>query len=589
MPNHLTGETSPYLLQHQNNPVDWYPWHEDALQKARDEQKPVFLSIGYAACHWCHVMEHESFEDEQIATYLNEHFVPIKVDREERPDLDQIYMSAVQMMTGRGGWPMSVFLTPALQPFFAGTYWPPRARMGMPGFLDVLAAVMDAWENRRQQAEEQAQLVAERIQQAAMQNQPAVAGTELSPALIHGAVGMLQQQFDSVHGGFGAAPKFPHPMDLQVLLRDWKQRPRDGVVEMVDKTLDHMRRGGIYDHLGGGFARYSVDERWLVPHFEKMLYDNSLLTLAYLEGFATTGKQDYLVVVEETLDYLMRDMSDEEGGFHSTEDADSEGVEGKYNVWQKNEIEQLLDESTADQFCYVYDVTEHGNWEGANILNLHKPLSQSAELKQWDWDQLCNTLASAKSRLLEHREQRIRPGKDDKVLVSWNGLAIDAFSQAAVMLQKPEYAERAGQAARFVLQHMRGEDGGLLHTWRNGTAKLNAYLDDYACLANGLVSLYEATWDEHWVDHAVEITEEMRKRFADADHGGFFYTSHDHESLIARPKDMFDSSVPSSSAMAAMVLTRLGHLCGKPEYLDEARQVVQLAMNIIQQQPSASG
>jgi len=585
VPNRLAGETSPYLLQHQDNPVDWYPWGEEALQRARQEDRPIFLSIGYSACHWCHVMEHESFENEEIAGLLNERFVCIKVDREERPDLDQIYMQAVQMMTGHGGWPMSIFLTPELKPFYGGTYWPPHAQRGMPGFDQIVQAVDEAWKNRREQALEGSQELARRI----VENSAAAGPAPLPEDVLASAAANLEGAFDFKNGGFGGAPKFPHPMDLQVLLRYWAKQPRDGVMQMVRLTLDRMAAGGIYDHLGGGFARYSVDARWLVPHFEKMLYDNALLLSAYLEGFVATGEADYARVARETADYVLRDMTDPGGGFYSTEDADSEGEEGKFYVWTPDELRDVLGPQAAETFAHVYDVSEEGNFEGRNILNLSKTIPQCAQLLGRDETELRDELADSRAKLLAARNRRVRPGRDDKVLVSWNGLMIDGLSRAANVLDEPRYRDAARAAADFLLRELRTGEGRLLHTWRRGTAKLPAYLDDYAALANALVSVYETTFDESYIDEAVGLADQMLLHFADPDGAGFFYTADDHEALIARTKDLFDSSVPSASALAATALSRLGMLCGRREYLDAAETTIQSAAIIIKRAPTAAG
>ncbi len=588
MPNRLAAETSPYLLQHANNPVDWYPWGRAALERSRQEEKPIFLSIGYSACHWCHVMEHESFENPTIAEVLNRDFVCIKVDREERPDLDHIYMAAVQMLTGRGGWPMSVFLTPDLQPFFGGTYWPPHAQRGMPGFDQVLAAVMDAWQNRREQAVAQAQQLTSSIQEmglAAKKDEFALAHANL----LVDATARLEHSFDFSHGGFGNAPKFPHAMNLQQLLRVWHRTGRDGVLEMVRLTLDKMAAGGIYDHLAGGFARYSVDERWLVPHFEKMLYDNALLTGAYLDGYLATGQLRYATVARESLDYILKYMTDVEGGYHSTEDADSEGVEGKFYVWTPDEISQVLGAERAERFCYVYDVSDAGNFEGRNILNLPKSLEQCAAIKGWDVEELQVEMQTARKQLLAVRDQRVRPAKDDKIVVSWNGLMIDSMARGGRILEEPRYVQSARDAARFILQNMRRNDGRLLHCYRQGRARFDAYLDDYACLANGLVTLYEATFEEEWIDAAMEMTEIIRQRFSDSERRGFYFTADDHEKLIARNKDLHDSSVPSGNGMAATVLTRLGKLCGRADFLADARGILDLAAEIMEHAPTAAG
>jgi uncharacterized protein YyaL (SSP411 family) len=604
MPNRLAQETSPYLLQHQNNPVDWYPWGPEALERSKREQKPIFLSIGYSACHWCHVMEHESFEAPTIAQLMNDNFVCIKVDREERPDLDRIYMSAVQLLTGRGGWPMSVFLTPELQPFYGGTYWPPISRMGMPGFDQVLRAIADFWQNNRQKAVEQG---AELTRHLAQFSAVPPTDSALSQKFIDEAGVALEQSFDHHHGGFGGAPKFPHPMDLQVLLRLWKRSNitlplplplgegrgegahGQQLLNIVTTTLDNMAAGGIYDHLGGGFHRYSVDERWLVPHFEKMLYDNALLTTAYVEAFQAAGNEEYARVARETCDYVLRDLTDPSGGFYSTEDADSEGEEGKFYVWTPEEIQSVLGTDAAEIFCYVCDVSDDGNFEGHNILNLPKSLEVCAKIKGRDPEKLRDELAGARAKLLEVRSRRVRPGRDDKVLVAWNGLMIDALSRAAGALNEPRYLAAAAKAANFILKDLRRKDGRLLHTWRAGQAKFDAYLDDYAALANALVSLYEASFDERYIDEAVRLVEIMQTHFADRDRGGFFYTADDHEQLIARHKEIQDSSVPSGNALAATVLVRLGKLTGHTDNLTAAEKTVRTAAPLLERAPTAAG
>jgi uncharacterized protein YyaL (SSP411 family) len=588
MPNHLARESSPYLLQHQNNPVDWFPWGEEALAKARSEDKPIFLSIGYSACHWCHVMEHESFESETIASVLNEHFVAVKVDREERPDLDQIYMNAVQMLTGRGGWPMSVFLTPELKPFYGGTYWPPTGRHGMPGFDQILAAVVDAWKNRRDQAITAAdQLTAELQKVATTEGHGDV--DALSLDLIGGAVNQLARMFDRTFGGFGQAPKFPHPMDLQLLLTAYSRNKQPALLDMVRVTLDRMAAGGIYDHLGGGFARYSVDARWLVPHFEKMLYDNALLARAYTDAYLVTRDENYARVVRETLDYVLRDMTDPAGGFYSTEDADSEGEEGLFYTWTPDEIDAVLGEERGATLGRAFDVTDAGNFEhGRSILNLPKTIEQCAKIFKRSEDELVQELTQSKQELFAAREKRVHPGKDDKVIVAWNGLMIDAMARAGAALGEPKYVAAAGAAAGFILKSMRRSDGRLLHTWRRGEAKLDAYLDDYAALANSLVTLYEATSEERWIDEAVRLVDVMLEQFADPA-GGFFYTASDHEKLLTRTKELTDSSVPSGNALTANALLRLGKLLGRGELLETASATLLAAVSIMERAPMAAG
>jgi len=585
MPNKLENESSPYLLQHKDNPVDWHPWGPEALERAKSEQRPIFLSIGYSACHWCHVMEHESFEDQQIAMIINERFVAIKVDREERPDLDQIYMNATQMMTGRGGWPMSVFLTPGLKPFYCGTYFPPSARGGMPGFDDVLRAVYDAWLMRRDQVEQMASQLTEELSRAGQATSPG----QLSRDFIEAAVGQLARSFDARWGGFGAAPKFPHPMDLQLLLRYWHRTGHAESLEMVRTTLDRMAAGGIYDHLGGGFARYSVDARWLVPHFEKMLYDNALLAGVYVEAFQATGDANYAQVARETIEYVLRDMTGPEGGFYSAEDADSEGHEGKFYVWTPDEIEAVLGDDAGATFGRVFDVSDSGNFEGTNILNLPKTLAQSAAILGRDADDLAQELTASRAKLFAVREGRIHPGKDDKVLVAWNGLMIDALARAAAALGEPRYAAAAAKAADFMRTKLLRADGRLLHTYRHGTAKLDAYLDDYACLANGLMSLYEATFDATHLAEAARLLDIVLGHFADPLAGGFFYTADDHEQLIARNKDATDASVPSASGITAFALARLGKFTGDQKYIAAAEGTLTAAAGLMQQAPAAMG
>jgi uncharacterized protein YyaL (SSP411 family) len=598
MPNHLATESSPYLLQHQNNPVDWYPWGPEAIGRAKREDKPIFLSIGYAACHWCHVMEHESFENEPIARYLNEHFISIKVDREERPDLDQIYMNAVQIMSGRGGWPMSMFLTPELKPFYGGTYWPPSPRMGMPGFEQVLVAVNDAWRNRREGLLRQAEELMGYLQTSDMiegvvgDSRNATEGVPYSAAgeILDNASRALQRSFDSRNGGFGGAPKFPHSMDLKLLLRLYKREPKQHLLDMVTLTLDKMAAGGIYDHLAGGFARYSVDERWLVPHFEKMLYDNALLTSAYLDAYLVTSAERFARFARETCDYILNYMTDPAGGFHSTEDADSEGEEGKFYVWTPAEVKIILGDQQGEKFCYVYDITEEGNFEhGKSILNLPKTIEQCAIVKGWNAEELKTELAAARQKLLKVRDQRVRPGKDDKVLTSWNALMIEAMARAGLILDSPRYLAAAEKAADFVLKQMSRPDGRLLHTWRHGKAKLDAYLDDYSYFVNGLIALYEATFDEKWIDEANRLADRMIRHFEDKAGGGFFYTADDHEQLIARNKDLHDASIPSGNAMAATALIRLGSLLGNTAYLESAGRAIAFAESTLEKMPTASG
>lgn len=587
MPNRLADELSPYLLQHADNPVDWYPWGPEALQRAREEDKPIFLSIGYSACHWCHVMAHESFEEPEIARVLNEEFIPIKVDREERPELDQLYMEAVQMMTGRGGWPLSVFLTPTLEPFYGGTYWPPRARGGMPGFEQVLVAVADAWKHRRDEAVEHGQRLAQLLRDTSLTEIAGQPAGRLGEHLLRTAEAALERSFDAHFGGFGAAPKFPHPMDLQLLLRRWRRERREPLLAMVTTTLDQMAAGGIYDHLGGGFHRYSTDARWLVPHFEKMLYDNALLAGCYLEGWQVTGKEAYARMVRETLDYVLRDMTDPEGGFYSSEDADSEGEEGKFYVWTPSEIQAILGPERARTFCAIYDVTEAGNFEGKNILHVSRPLEETARLLYREPAELAAELVRSRRELLAARARRVRPGRDDKILVSWNGLMIEAMARAGAALGEPRYGEAAAAAARFLLDRLE-RDGRLLHAWRKGEARVDGFLDDYASLAHALVTLYETRFEERWIDEAVRLADVILRDFADEREGGFFFTSSEHAVPIARKKDMLDSSLPSGGGLATLVLLRLGKLCGRDDYLSSAERALRASQALMERAPSGT-
>jgi len=585
-PNRLVNETSPYLLQHAYNPVDWHPWDEKALAKSRDEEKPIFLSIGYSACHWCHVMEHESFENESIAALMNEHFVCIKVDREERPDLDQIYMNSVQLLTGRGGWPMSVFLTSDLRPFYGGTYWPPESRMGMPGFREILMKIHDAWETQRDAVMTSAEELTRAVIQSTVSHSDQ---TTLDESLLEHAQRSLLRSADRNHGGFGGAPKFPHPMDVRLLLRTWKRFDNDEALDVVRLTLDKMSDGGIYDHLGGGFHRYSTDGHWLAPHFEKMLYDNALLTSAYLEAFQATANEDYTRVVRETLDYVLREMTQPEGGFYSTQDADSEGVEGKFFVWTEDEVNDILGDDDARLFKNCYDVTATGNWEAVNILNRSKTDEQTAEMLQMDENELAVVLHRCRQKLFETRSKRVHPGRDEKVIVSWNGLMIAAMAQATQILGEEKYAQAACNATDFILDNMRDNTGRLLHSYKDGRARFNAYLDDYACLIDGLVELYQATFAVQYLETALELAEQMIERYHDTQGSGFFYTSIDHEELITRNKDTQDTATPSGNGVAATALLKLGRLCGRTDLEEFAIGTLEMTSGQMSQYAMASG
>lgn len=607
MPNRLANESSPYLLQHAQNPVDWFPWSEEALEKAKAEDKPIFLSVGYSACHWCHVMEHESFENAAIAAFLNENFVSIKVDREERPDLDQIYMQAVMsLQRGQGGWPLSVFLTPDCHVFFGGTYWPPSDSRGMPGFDRVLRSVLDAFQNRRDQVTEQSAKVTEYLNSS--QHEPSVDRDHrlFDEALLFQAGESLERIFDFTDGGFGSAPKFPHTMDLQLLMRlDHRESlhpknasaadngddaaKRSRWMKMVCLNLQKMALGGIYDHLAGGFARYSVDAKWLVPHFEKMLYDNGLLMDAFLDAFTITGDSLFEQTVRETFDYQLKYMTDDNGGFHSTEDADSEGVEGKFYVWTPAEILEILGDEDGKLFCEVYDVTENGNFEGENILNLQQRLEVTAEQKGMVATEFCDRMKRFREKLLNVRDKRIRPGKDDKILVSWNSLMINAMARGGRILSEPKYLDAAKNAANFLLEKMVDEQGTLLHTFRHGQAKLAAYLDDYSYFINALITLYETDGSEMWLQKAIEYSEFVVNHFHDEKSGAFFFTSKNAEKLIARHKEFQDSSVPSGNSMMAMALLRLAQFSDSTKLIEIARETANQAYDLILRAPSAAG
>ncbi len=591
MPNKLAGSTSPYLLQHQNNPVQWYPWGSEALEKARLESKPIFLSIGYAACHWCHVMEHESFENLTIAAFLNDNFVSIKVDREQRPDLDHIYMQTVQMLTGSGGWPMSVFLTPDMKPFYGGTYWPPERRWGRPGFLDVLHAILDAWQNKRESLLSQSEEITRHLQSAS-QTKLNVAKQEsdlaLDESLLWNADEWLTQAFDERWGGFGGAPKFPHAMDIRLLIQLQTRRPSEQRLHIITKTLDCMADGGIYDHLGGGFARYSVDEKWLVPHFEKMLYDNSLLSSAYIDGYLLTGNPRYRNIVCETLDYVLEDLTDGQGGFYCTRDADSEGEEGKFYVWSREEILTILGLERGERFCEVYGVTFGGNFEGENILHHPEPLDAIAKRLGMPLEALWQELKTDKRALIAVRSTRIWPGLDDKVLCSWNALMISAMARAGAVFAVPKYLAAAERAADFILRSMTKANGRLLHAWRKGTAEIDAFLEDYSYLADALVTLFDCTGNPKFIDQACSLVAAMKEHFRD-EQGGFFFTASDTEELITRYKDQHDGSVPSGNAMAATVLVKLAHLTNDARMIQLAEETLKQASALMHQSPASVG
>ena len=582
--NNLVASTSPYLLQHAHNPVDWYPWGHEALDRAKREDKPIFLSIGYSSCHWCHVMARESFENEEIARVMNEHFVCIKVDREERPDLDAIYMNAVQMMTGSGGWPLSVFLTPSLKPFYGGTYFPPKDSFGRPGLKRVLLAVAKAYRENREQIERASTEIAEQLRHAT--TIPSSAEALVDRRLVERAVRQLRSQFDPTWAGFGMAPKFPPPISIALLLRDYVRTHDKQTLQMVTLTLDKMAEGGLFDQLGGGFHRYSVDRQWLVPHFEKMLYDNAQLAVTYLEAFRLTKRPLYRRIAKETLDYVMVEMADESGGFYSTLDADSEGKEGKYYLWSPREIAEHLGERDAALFCRYYGVTAAGNFGGQNVLHVPMPRDKFAAQIGLEAHEFDKWLNNVRRRLLAVRAKRVPPKKDDKILADWNGLMISGFAIGYQVIGDAAYRRTAERAADFILAQMHSAQG-LRHAYRAGRSHIRAFLDDYAFLIQGLLDLYEATFDVKWIEHARTLAQEMIRHFGDADGGGFFSTSDGQSDLVVRIKSAHDGAVPSGNAVAAHVLLRLAKLTDDTKFADTAKKTLRALYPSAKRSPAA--
>jgi hypothetical protein len=583
--NRLINETSPYLLQHAHNPVDWYAWGNEAFERAKAEDKPVLVSIGYSACHWCHVMEHESFEDEATARIMNENFVNIKVDMEERPDVDQIYMTFVQLTTGRGGWPMNVFLTPGKLPFFGGTYFPPVARYNMPSFSQVLISVAEAYRDKRDELLHSANDILGEMRRVGISEfHPG----GLSLEQLDNAFENMSRSFDATNGGFGGAPKFPPSMSLEFLLRYHFRTGNDQALEIVKRTCRKMANGGIYDQLGGGFHRYSVDAVWLVPHFEKMLYDNAQLIRVYLHLYQITNDEFYKRVAVETLEYIKREMLDESDGFYSTQDADSEGVEGKFFVWTPEEIIRILGEEDAPIFNFYYDVSEEGNFEEKNILNVRYAPAEAAQALKIDEKRLNEVLERGKRLLFAEREKRVKPFRDEKVLTAWNGLMLVAFAEASAVLDDPGYLEIAKKNAEFLIGQMQ-HDGRLLRTWKNGTAKLNAYLEDYANFADGLIELYQVSGETKYLLEAKRLADLIITEFWDEENGGFFFTASDHEELILRNKDYYDNATPSGNSVAADVLLRLSKFFSEEKYERFAGTVLRLVATQIQRYPQGFG
>jgi uncharacterized protein len=587
--NRLAHETSLYLKQHTNNPVEWFPWGPEALELARSQDRPIFLSVGYSACHWCHVMEHECFENDAIAAIMNAHFVNIKVDREERPDLDTIYMTAHHLLNRGegGGWPLSVFLAPDLTPFFAGTYFPPDNRYApqRPSFPALLKGIAEAWVNKREQLREIGENVVGYLNDM---GSPEASEQPLTLDLVTEGLKKFQRSYDPVHGGFGSQPKFPHSVDLRLLLRIHARTKSPVPLDMVTRSLDKMARGGMYDQVGGGFHRYSVDAYWLVPHFEKMLYDNALLTQAYTEAFQLTGDEFYRHIACETLDYVLREMTSPEGGFYSTQDADSEGEEGKFFVWSIKEVETILGAELAEVATRTWSMTEAGNFEGHNIPFRSRPDADDAKQQGLILEDFRSKLAKVKCMLYGERAKRIWPGRDEKILTAWNGLMIAALAQAGATFDRGQYLTAARNAADFVLKNLRSPDGRLFRTCGIGSpAKLTGYLEDYAYFADGLIALHEATFDVKYLHAAEELAQVMLSHFAD-EKGGFFFTATDHENLIARTKDLHDNATPAANAVAVTVLVKLAHFLEKPEFTAHATKTFAACRQLMSDSPQAT-
>ncbi|MCY4023492.1 MAG: thioredoxin domain-containing protein [Anaerolineaceae bacterium] len=583
--NRLNHETSPYLLQHRDNPVDWYPWGEEAFERARHEDKPLLLSVGYSACHWCHVMAHESFEHEATAALMNELFVNIKVDREERPDVDDIYMQAVQALSGHGGWPMTVFLLPDGRPFYGGTYYPREARMGMPAFRDILRGIEDAYRNRRDEVDKAAGSLTGALGRLALN----IGGPAemLNEELLDAATAGVLRNLDALHGGFGGAPKFPQPMILEFLLRAHLRTGDRHALQAAELTLTKMARGGMYDQIGGGFHRYSVDAVWLVPHFEKMLYDNAQLARCYLHAWQVTGDTLYREIATQTCDYILREMTHPEGGFFSATDADSEGEEGRFFVWDMAELQEVLGEEAA-LACEYWGVSAGGNFEGSNILNVAADPAEVAATWGISEVQLAARIGTMRAKLYAAREDRVHPGQDDKVLSAWNGMMLASLAEAARVLQRPDWRDAAIRNAEFLLAHLRRDDGRLLRTHKDGASHINGFLEDYANLCDGLLELYQTTWDARWFRAARELADLALEHFA-ADGGGFFDTSDDHETLIVRPRNLQDNATPSGSAMLARQLLRLAAWTGESRYKEAAVAALRLLVEALRAYPQAFG
>jgi hypothetical protein len=593
--NRLRNEKSPYLLQHADNPVDWYPWGNEAFEKAAMEDKPILLSIGYSTCHWCHVMEHESFEDPEVARLMNETFVSIKVDREERPDIDNIYMTVCQLLSKGGcGWPLNIIMTPDKKPFFAGTYIPKETRFGRIGMVELVPRIKDVWENQRDEVLKSAESITAAVKKATDMTQEQ-GGRDLTQATMTLGFNQLLSRFDEANGGFGTAPKFPTPHNLLFLLRYWKRTGDDQALRMVEATLGGMRKGGIYDHVGFGFHRYSTDPRWFLPHFEKMLYDQAMLALVFTEAYQATGKKVYENTARKIFAYVMRDMTSPEGGFYSAEDADSEGEEGKFYVWTQDEIIEVLGKDDAELYIKTYNVEKSGNFKeeasgertGSNILYLKMPLRELARSYGMSAEEFEDRIERSRKKLFDVRERRVHPHKDDKVLTDWNGLMIAALSKAAGVFGDQIYSDAARRAADFVLDKMRDGKGRLLHRWRNGEAGIGGSIDDYSFFIWGLLELYESTFDVKYLKAALYLQNEMNELFWDDKNGGFYFTSHDAEELITRQKEVYDGAIPSGNSVAMLNLLRIGRITGDSSYDEMASKLAKAFSQNVEQAPMA--
>ena len=581
-PNRLLSERSPYLLQHAYNPVQWYPWGEEAFEAARKEDKPIFLSVGYSTCHWCHVMAHESFEDPNVAALMNQTFICIKVDREERPDIDQMYMALALRMTGRGGWPLTIITTPDKRPFFAATYIPKNGRFGQAGLMELIPRIKDLWSSNREELISSADRIMDNLRDAPSSGASA---KDLDASFLSRGYEGLSSIYDVQNGGFGTAPKFPTPHNLFFLLRYWRRSKDENALAMVETTLQAMRRGGIYDQVGFGFHRYSTDAEWFIPHFEKMLYDQALLTIAYVEAYQATGKEEYARAARETLEYVLRDMTSSDGGFCTAEDADSEGEEGKFYLWTAEELREILEKEELQMMIRLFDVHMHGNFEkGGNILRLRSSLEDAATVLKISEQELQSRLEKIRQKLFAARKKRVRPLQDDKILTDWNGLMIAALSRAAQALQEPRYAAAAQRAAGFILEKMRNPEGRLLHRYR-GEAGIQANLDDYAFLIWGLIDLYETVFEVNYLQAALQLNQVMLQHFWDGEKGGLFFTPDDGDTLLLRQKEFYDGAVPSGNSAAMLNLLRLSRLTGDPGLEEKARGIARALSSAACSQP----